>query len=233
MSAFAKQIATLLAGNMVGSNRKAAFIVKAMRMGYITNASLIAVIWYAAWRKERVAPGRPQFPFPGVKDLKRKFSPDRPEMELDHPRGGGGRGGGTGVGGISNDLFEPLFPALGNAGLTGTGAKVLSKHPELKPGIAKLAEEVLKHFPQLRITSTTGGNHASDSFHYKGRAVDISGPAHVMLQAARWVGENFGSILAEGIHNPSLSIDNKQQVPSSFWGSDTWARHRDHIHLAV
>lgn len=84
MGAFLKQLATLAVGKMAGSNNKATFIVKTLRTTYIVNGSLIAVIWYTAYRNERVAPGEASFPFPGVKDLKKKFSPDRPEQELSH-----------------------------------------------------------------------------------------------------------------------------------------------------
>lgn len=87
MGAFIKQVGSLIAGQMAGSNRKATFIVKSLRTAYVVNGSLIAVIWYSAWRNERVAPGDAQFPFPGIKNLKRKFAPDRPEKELDRPQG--------------------------------------------------------------------------------------------------------------------------------------------------
>lgn len=106
-------------------------------------------------------------------------------------------------------------------------------NPELKPGIRTVAAIVLTRFPGLTITSTTGGTHASNSFHYKGRAVDIGGSQAEMDKAARWIKKYLTKSLEEGIHNPGLSVDSKKQVPSSFWGSETWAAHHDHIHLAV
>jgi hypothetical protein len=103
----------------------------------------------------------------------------------------------------------------------------------LLPGIAKAANAVLSHFPGLSITSTTGGTHAANSYHYRGMAVDIGGPTDVMNAAAAWIQQTMGGSLAEGIHNPNLSIKGGQNVPPSFWGDSTWAGHANHIHLAI
>jgi hypothetical protein len=80
---FIAQIGTLLAGKMAGSTNKANFIVKTLRTVYVVDATVIAVVWYSAWRNERVKPGEINFPVPGWKKLKRQFSPDRPEHELE------------------------------------------------------------------------------------------------------------------------------------------------------
>jgi hypothetical protein len=85
VGAFLKQAATLIAGKMAGSNNKATFIVKTLRTGYMGSGALIAVVWYSAYRNERVAPGDASFPFPGFKNLKRQYPPDREEKELNHP----------------------------------------------------------------------------------------------------------------------------------------------------
>jgi hypothetical protein len=84
MPAALKQLLTLVAGNMAGSNNKASFIVKTLRGTYVLSGTAIVAIWYSAWRNERVEPGTVSFPFPGVKKLSRKFSPDRAEKELTH-----------------------------------------------------------------------------------------------------------------------------------------------------
>jgi hypothetical protein len=114
-----------------------------------------------------------------------------------------------------------------------TAASAALGHPELQPGIAQAAAMVLKQFPGLSITSTTGGTHAANSWHYKGMAVDIGGATPLMNAAAAWTGQRIGGSLKEGIHNPNLSISNGKAVPSSAWGKETWAGHADHIHLAV
>lgn len=104
----------------------------------------------------------------------------------------------------------------------------------LQPGISKAMSAVLGKFPGLSVTSTTGGNHAKNSLHYSGNAVDLaSGNYPYMNQAAAWIRKRFGRSLAEGIHNPNLSIKSGQPVSPGFWGADTWAQHANHIHLAV
>lgn len=120
---------------------------------------------------------------------------------------------------IRGETRRHSAPAYARGGLAG--------------GIRSLGNLVLGQFPGLSITSTTGGQHAPGSLHYRGLAEDISGPANVMNAAARWVGRNYGAALAEGIHNPGLSVKNGRAVPASFWGAGTWAGHADHIHLAV
>lgn len=82
MGAFVKQIATLLAGQMMGSNSKANFIVKTLRVGYTLTGTGILVIWYSAWRNERVEVGTVEFPFPGLTNKARRFKPDRAEKKI-------------------------------------------------------------------------------------------------------------------------------------------------------
>jgi len=104
----------------------------------------------------------------------------------------------------------------------------------LQPGIANLVKSLTGKFPGLAVTSTTGGTHAKNSYHYRGMAADLSsGNYEYMNQAAAWVRKRFGRSLAEGIHNPNLSIKDGQPVSASFWGADTWAKHANHIHVAV
>lgn len=100
-------------------------------------------------------------------------------------------------------------------------------------GIGSAVGRVLGQFPGLSVTSTTGGRHAANSYHYRGMAADIGGPPGLMNQAAAWIARVLGSSLTEGIHNPNLSIASGQHVPPSHWGASTWAEHADHIHMAV
>jgi hypothetical protein len=106
-------------------------------------------------------------------------------------------------------------------------------HPELKSGISSVTNQVMQQWPSLTISSTTGGTHVSGSYHYEGRAVDLVADSSYMDNAAQWIANNLTSQLTEGIHNPGLSVKNGQTVPSSYWGSATWAEHVNHIHLAV
>jgi uncharacterized protein YutE (UPF0331/DUF86 family) len=100
-------------------------------------------------------------------------------------------------------------------------------------GVRRAVEMILRRFPGLLVTSTTGGGHAANSYHYRGMAVDISGASEIMNAAARWIRSSMGKSLTEGIHNPGLSIKNGQQVPPGFWGGTVWGQHANHIHIAV
>lgn len=105
-------------------------------------------------------------------------------------------------------------------------------HPELKKGVRIVTAVILAQFPGLTITSTTGGNHVSDSYHYKGRAVDLGGSSQEMLRAAAWIAKFLTHILVEGIHNPNLSVKNHVHVDPSVF-AEVWEEHKDHIHVAV
>lgn len=118
-----------------------------------------------------------------------------------------------------------------------TGGR-LAGHPELHQGVRSAAEEVLSKFPGLMVTATTNGHHAKNSLHYSGQAIDLAAamtPAGIALMntAAGWAGRNIGGGLAEGIHNPNLSIQSGKNVDPSNWGAATWQEHLNHIHLGV
>jgi len=126
--------------------------------------------------------------------------------------------GGASPGGGSRPLAgRHAWRGLGQAGL---GA-----------GIVNIAGRVMGAFPGLRVSSTTGGRHAKNSWHYKGRAVDLAGGN--MNAAAQWVWRNVHRSLIEGIHNPNLSVAGGRGVPASYWGPTTWGQHANHIHLAA
>jgi hypothetical protein len=74
--------------------------------------------------------------------------------------------------------------------------------------------------------------HATGSLHYAHRAADLPGLPSNMERFTAWVSANYGSQLAELIHNPGGSVKNGKHVPSSYWGS-AWEQHRNHVHLAV
>lgn len=109
-------------------------------------------------------------------------------------------------------------------------------HPELKPAISRVVNTILDQWPQLVITSTTGGQHAEHSYHYQGRAADLgTEPFDQAYQdrVGRWIASALTSGLMEGIHNPTLSVKNGRSVPNSTWGAETWAAHLNHIHVAA
>lgn len=102
----------------------------------------------------------------------------------------------------------------------------------LAPAVSRLANTLASRFG-LTITSTTGGQHAPGSYHYRGLAADLGGSNAAMSAASSWLMSSgtYRSLL-EGIHDPGLSIKNGQQVPSSFWGA-VWGQHANHIHIAL
>lgn len=103
----------------------------------------------------------------------------------------------------------------------------------LNSNIMRLAGLVMNKYPFLSVSSAYLGREGTASHHGSGEAVDIAGyPYGVMEEPARWIGATHGRSLAEGIHNPSLSVDEGAVVDPSFWGSD-WGNHLDHIHAAV
>jgi TP901 family phage tail tape measure protein len=102
----------------------------------------------------------------------------------------------------------------------------------LHTGIRNLASYVMGQYPDLSVTSTTGGEHSATSLHPAGEAVDLAGSS--MGAAAGWIkSSGLYKALEEGIHNPNLSVESGSLVSSSHWGAETWADHTDHIHLGV
>ncbi|MDQ8046838.1 MAG: transglycosylase SLT domain-containing protein, partial [Patulibacter sp.] len=127
-------------------------------------------------------------------------------------KGGGSDASSSSTGGVSTEGVTPI------AGV--------------KAGIGAYGAAIAKKFG-LSVTSTTGGTHAKNSLHYQGRAVDLAGSR--MKEAAYWIGaakSRYGQ-LAEGIHQPGLSVKNGSKVPTSFWGSTVWDQHKNHLHLAM
>jgi hypothetical protein len=117
--------------------------------------------------------------------------------------------------------------------LWGSGMRHYQTGGGLQPAIRTLSNRLDRMFG-LVTTSTTGGGHAANSYHYRGLAADISGTPTAMARASSYLRRSgLTRALLEGIHNPGLSVKNGRPVPPSFWGAGTWADHGDHIHLAL
>lgn len=107
------------------------------------------------------------------------------------------------------------------------------------PAVIAMANKIMQQFPGMQITAGTNGQHARNSYHYRGMAIDIAAAMNpqgiaLMNKAARWVqSSDLAKYLAEGIHNQGLSIHGGLPVDPSFWGSTTWAQHANHLHVAV
>jgi hypothetical protein len=117
--------------------------------------------------------------------------------------------------------------------LWGSGMRHYQTGGGLQPAIRSLSNRLDRMFG-LTTTSTTEGHHATNSYHYRGLAADISGTPQAMARASRYImSSGIWHSLLEGIHDPGLSIKNGQRVDPSFWGAATWAQHMNHIHLAL
>lgn len=85
---------------------------------------------------------------------------------------------------------------------------------------------------RVTFTSTTGGGHATNSWHYKGRALDSIGPD--MMAIFNWIMSHFGKTSKELIYSPAgRGIKNGQLVDiRSFYGPSVYSNHFSHVHWA-
>jgi hypothetical protein len=151
------------------------------------------------------------------------------ESRLDRVLGMFGTSLGREVAGESMRHAMPVTHARG-----GRIGADLGGHPgNIAPALRRLIGIMENKFPGLSVTATRDGNHVVGSDHYSGHAVDLGGAYPLMDQAASWINRSgLYRSLKQGIHNPNLSVNAGQHVPSSFY-SEVWAGHRNHIHLAV
>jgi len=95
---------------------------------------------------------------------------------------------------------------------------------------------VNQHFPGMTITSTYRN---TNDHHGAGKAVDFSDGTDStpgMKAAAQWFYENYGGSLLELIHSPfGNNVKDGANVGDgfSFYGADTMAQHRNHVHVAA
>lgn len=115
----------------------------------------------------------------------------------------------------------------------------INRHGRL-PGLAgggavtypAMAAWAAKHIPGLVVTSTTGGGHATGSYHYRGEAIDLSGSEAAMQAGARAIAATFGNSITELIHNPGFAIKYGRNVGPGYYRS-VWGDHRNHVHWAM
>lgn len=84
------------------------------------------------------------------------------------------------------------------------------------------------------VTSTTGGSHASGSYHYKGNAIDTASSAGSMQQLAAWL-YGYAPYILELIHSGGSGyfVKNGVKVGASYYGAATVSQHYNHVHCAM
>lgn len=84
------------------------------------------------------------------------------------------------------------------------------------------------------VSSTTGGNHVSGSFHYKGNAEDLTSSPGNMQKLAGWL-YGFSPYILELIHSGGSGyfVKNGVKVPAAYYGAATVSQHYNHVHLAM
>lgn len=145
--------------------------------------------------------------------------------------------------GEDNPIFNRInFAQAANAEAAGnlppSGANVTT--PNLRGGkllrhLAQTAQDQfhLKVHDFLPFDPVDEAVHVSGSYHLQNRAFDASGSETEMRAFTDYVRENYGRHVTELIHNPGGSIKRGRAVAPGFWGSQTWAGHRNHVHVAI
>jgi hypothetical protein len=122
-----------------------------------------------------------------------------------------------------------------NYAASGAGDDDMGIVPQLK-----YSEQVAHGFG-LKLTAGRSGHGTHDvdgGYHDTGEAADFSNGVNTdqELAFAMYMYEHFGSQLAELIYSdprmPKLIKDGKSVEPS-FYGAETLAGHRDHVHVAI
>jgi len=86
--------------------------------------------------------------------------------------------------------------------------------------------------PALGVTSTTGGNHAKNSYHYRGMAVDFSSGSQRAMDAAAANLMKFSGYILELIHSPNWFVKNYHKTGKGTYAS-VYGAHFNHVHLAM
>lgn len=101
--------------------------------------------------------------------------------------------------------------------------------------------EVIKYFPNhshIYITATTGGTHATTSYHYRAEAIDVGSASQVYKdQLAAWL-YKYSSHITELIHTKSSNragwyVKNGVRRGKGYYGGTLERAHINHVHLAV
>lgn len=92
----------------------------------------------------------------------------------------------------------------------------------------------------LTVTATTNGQHAKNSYHYLGRAVDFGGPLNqqgykrmaALAESALQHPGDFKEVIYTGPGTTGYSILAGRVVPNSSLSKSLFQEHTNHVHLA-
>jgi hypothetical protein len=135
------------------------------------------------------------------------------------PRGGDQSAPGSATGGSSS-----LSPQGTRGGLSG------GTYGFKGPNAAALAHmaDTARSVYHLTITSTSGGGHVTNSWHYRHRAFDADGLAADRAAYARWAASTYGDILLELFYSPAgITIKNGKNVFPAVYDKP------NHVHTAA
>ena len=101
--------------------------------------------------------------------------------------------------------------------------------------------QILEFFPDYHhvyVTSTTGGKHATNSYHYRGEAIDVGSKSQEYKdKLAAFLYPHYAHI-TELIHSKDGNktgwyVKKGKRVGHGFYGSATTKAHVNHVHFAV
>lgn len=117
-------------------------------------------------------------------------------------------------------------------------------------------EQIVKVVPYwdcMYVTATTGGVHSTNSYHYRGEAIDVGAGITTRSVAALKRHNltaqqakdnlaaflyNLSSFITEEIHTRATGtsgwyVKNGVRVPLSYYGASTARSHINHVHFAI
>jgi hypothetical protein len=122
------------------------------------------------------------------------------------------------------DLKSAALDLAGSLRFHGAGVDIPSNVSGILPFLLDFARSV----GGVSVSSTTGGTHAANSYHYQGRAIDVVGSIATLVTFFRQAERLFGSKIKELFFDPmGYYIKNGQKISGAIGG------HGTHVHLAL
>jgi hypothetical protein len=220
-----------VAARRLGNGDEATMIVRLGRIIYATEAGVILLLWYTGYRNKRVPEGETEFPIPFLSKLKASGTVDRQSSDVDVP--GMLKAAGTyEVGTQAAGVADSVFAGANNIANKGTIVSIGKEAQRLGMGVGE--------HPAFGGVNPTV--HSANSLHKRGRAIDVNGEqkggdavhwedAYANMLVARYGVGQFTELIWNGPH--PVSIANGHRVDPSYWGAETWAAHKNHVHIGI